>query len=162
MKITHPIQTVLLMVFFLSVGLLIDLNFIWDNLGIILLILALVTILKSFILVCLLRLAGENWRTAFPVGIAMSQLGEFSFVLAATGLSIGLITPEQHKMAITIIVLTLITSSFWLLLMRRFMHLALSKQNKIKLALTEILENEFQFIKKIYYSGRAVLKKKKK
>jgi K+:H+ antiporter len=148
MKVTHPIQSILLMVFFLSVGLLIDLKFIWEHLWTVLILLMLVTVVKSFIMVMLLRIAGESWRTAFPVGVAMSQLGEFSFVLAATGLSVGLLTPEEHRMQITVIVLTLVTSSFWLMAMRRFKKLAVYKQEKIKLAMHDIFEGEFNFIER--------------
>ena len=76
---TQPIQSVLLMVFFLSIGLLIDLRFVWDNLGVVLALLLLVTVLKTALNIGLLHLLREPWPHAFVAGVVLAQIGEFSF-----------------------------------------------------------------------------------
>ena len=122
---TRPIQSVLLMVFFLSIGLLIDLRFIWDNLATVLVIVAFITILKTALNVGLLGLFGEPWPRAFLSGVALAQIGEFSFVLAALGVSVGSVSPENYRLVVAVTVLSLIVSPFWLETARRLSRVAL-------------------------------------
>jgi CPA2 family monovalent cation:H+ antiporter-2 len=124
LRSTLPIQGVLLMVFFLSIGLLIDLNFIWDHLGAILLMLVIVTLGKTAMNVGILRLLKEPWPRAWLGGVALGQVGEFSFVLAALGLSVGAIDHEGYRFFIAIIALSLIISPFWLDSARRLQRMA--------------------------------------
>jgi CPA2 family monovalent cation:H+ antiporter-2 len=124
LRSTLPIQGVLLMVFFLSIGLLIDLNFIWEHLGAILLMLIIVTLGKTAMNVGILRLLKEPWPRAWLGGVALGQVGEFSFVLAALGLSVGAIDSEGYRFFIAIIALSLIISPLWLNSARRLQRLA--------------------------------------
>ena len=71
-RATEPIQSVLVMVFFLSIGLLIDLAYIWDNLATVIVLLVLVLLVKSGVNVVILRLLGEPWPRAFLAGILLS------------------------------------------------------------------------------------------
>ncbi len=116
---TLPIQSVLLMAFFLSIGLLLDLGYIWDNLGEVLVLLLLVTLAKSALNIAVLRLLGEPWQRAWLAGVSIGQIGEFSFVLVAAGFTVGFIEPEGQKLAVAIIALSLVTSPLWLLTARR-------------------------------------------
>ncbi len=109
-----PIQGVLLMMLFLSFGLLLDLNFIWQNLGIVLLLLVLVTVVKTILNVGLLKLLGEPWPRAWLAGVSIGQIGEFSFVLVTAGAAAGLLAAEDQRLAIAIIALSLMISPFWL------------------------------------------------
>lgn len=122
---TAPIQAVLLMVFFLSIGLLIDLDFILANLGTVVLIVAFVAIFKTALNIVFIRLLGEPWPRAFLSGAVLAQLGEFSFILAALGLSTGAITDEAHRLLVSITVLSLLTSPFWLMIARRLQRIGL-------------------------------------
>jgi CPA2 family monovalent cation:H+ antiporter-2 len=54
-RVTHPIQSVLMMVFFLSIGLLIDLTYVWENIGTVLMLLFLVTVFKTVLNIAILR-----------------------------------------------------------------------------------------------------------
>ena len=87
----RPIQSILIMVFFLSVGLLIDLKFIAENFWTVLVVLLVVTLFKTAMNIGIMRLLGETWQRASLQGLTLSQLGEFSFLLAATGLAAGAI-----------------------------------------------------------------------
>ena len=126
LRATLPIQGVLLMVFFLSIGLLIDLTFIWRNLGEILLMLALVTLGKTAMNVGILRLLKEPWPRAWLGGVALGQIGEFSFVLVALGLSTNAIDEEGYRLFVAVIALSLIISPVWLDSARRIQGLAAS------------------------------------
>ena len=116
---TRPIQSVLLMVFFLSIGLLIDLAYIWHNLGAVLVLLLVITLGKTTMNVGILRLLGEPWPRAFLTGVVLGQIGEFSFVLAALGLGNGLIEQDGHRLVVTVIALSLVISPLWIDVARR-------------------------------------------
>lgn len=121
---TRPIQSVLLMVFFLSIGLLLDLAYIWDNLISVLVLLLIVTLGKTAMNVGALRLLGEPWPRAFLTGVVLGQVGEFSFILAALGLGNGLIDPDGHRLVVTVIALSLVISPLWLDVARRIHDMA--------------------------------------
>jgi len=122
---TGPIQAVLLMVFFLSIGLLLDFAYIWDNLGTVALIVLFVAVLKTGLNVVFIRIMGQPWPRAFLAGALLAQLGEFSFVLAALGLSAGAIGDASHRLIVAVTVLSLLASPFWLATARRLHGIAL-------------------------------------
>lgn len=123
----EPIQAILLMVFFLSIGLLIDINYIllhWEQ---VLIVLTIVTLLKTTVNVAILHWLGKPWQGAFHSGVVMSQIGEFSFVIVAAGLAAGAITPDGYRLMIAVIALSLLTSPMWLAIARKLHDAALNK-----------------------------------
>lgn len=126
-KAAEPIQTILLMVFFLSIGLLIDLRFIMENWKNVLLVLVTVTLLKTTVNVAILHWLGEPWGRAFHSGVVMGQLGEFSFILVAVGLAANVITDDGYRLMISVIALSLLISPMWLAIARKLHDLALKK-----------------------------------
>lgn len=119
-RATLPIQSVLLVAFFLSIGLMLDVHFLWDNVLTVLGWLALIVIVKTTINVAALNFLGEPWDRAFPAGVIMGQIGEFSFVLAAIGAHSGLLSDDDNRLVIAIIALSLLTSPLWQSSVRRF------------------------------------------
>lgn len=117
---THPIQSVLLMIFFLSIGLLIDLEFVYANLWTILFLVFFVLLAKTISNILILNALGEPWERAFLAGVVMAQIGEFSFVLAAAGLAAGVLAADGYQLALSVIALSLMISPFWLVTARRF------------------------------------------
>lgn len=155
-----PIQSVLMMVFFLSIGLLLDLGFIWRNLGVVLVMLIAVTLLKSGFNIVILRLLGQPWGRAAIAGVMLAQIGEFSFLLAAIGYGGGLIGPYGHGLIISTTVLSLALSPFWLETARRLHRLSLlgitSRHELLRLLYAEEtgavlrgLDNAVSFVKRI-------------
>jgi len=122
---TGPIQAVLLMVFFLSIGLLLDFAYIWSNLGTVVAIVFFVAVLKTALNVVFIRVMGQPWPRAFLSGALLAQLGEFSFVLAALGLGAGAIDDASHRLIVAVTVLSLLASPFWLATARRLHGVAL-------------------------------------
>lgn len=123
-RVTLPIQGVLLMAFFLSIGMLLDLKFIWDNLGQVLLLLLVVTIGKSAMNVGIMRALGEPWPRAWLGGVVLGQIGEFSFVLAALGLAVAAIDADGYRMFVAVIALSLVISPIWFDSARRLQRIA--------------------------------------
>ncbi len=126
-KAAEPIQTILLMVFFLSIGLLIDLHFIIENWKNVLLVLTTVTLLKTTVNVAILHWLGEPWVRAFHAGVVMGQIGEFSFILVAVGLASKVISHDAYRLMISVIALSLLISPMWMIIARRLHDLAVKK-----------------------------------
>jgi CPA2 family monovalent cation:H+ antiporter-2 len=118
-KATETFQMVLMMVFFVSVGLLLDLKYVGTHLGKVLVFLVLVTVGKAGLNIALGRLLRVPAHVAFLAGLSLAQAGEFSFVLANTGRTLGLVTPEEGQLLLALTVLSLMTAPLWLTLARR-------------------------------------------
>jgi CPA2 family monovalent cation:H+ antiporter-2 len=125
----EPIQAILLMVFFLSIGLLIDVNFIIRNWQTVLIVLSIVTILKTAVNVMILHLfLDKPWGRSFHSGVVMAQVGEFSFIIVAAGLAAHVISDEAYRLMIAVIALSLMISPMWLAIARRLHDVALGKR----------------------------------
>ena len=133
LAVVRPIQSVMLMVFFLSIGLLLDLQFVWDNLGTVLFLFLIVTLFKSALNIAIFRLLRESWQRSFMSGVLISQLGEFSFLLAASATAVAAISPEESKLIISVTVLSLALSPFWLSTARRLQRIAERRLTTLKL-----------------------------
>ena len=114
-----PVQSILLMIFFVSIGLLLDLDFIWGNLMIVLVLLFLITIGKTMMNIGILHLLKIPLSQAFLISLLLAQLGEFSFLLTTVGFSADLIDAYGQKLIISLTVLSLLLSPVWLSSARR-------------------------------------------
>lgn len=122
---TLPIQAVLLMMFFLSIGLLIDIDFILQHASTVFGILILVTFVKTLINVLVLHALKESWEKSFLAGVVMGQVGEFSFIIIAGGLAMQVISPDGYRLLIAVTALSLVISPLWLIVARRLHHVTL-------------------------------------
>ncbi|CAN0567554.1 unnamed protein product, partial [Laminaria digitata] len=130
------------------VGLLIDLKFIADNLSTVLVLLLIVTLFKTAMNIGIMRLMGESWQSASLQGLTLSQLGEFSFLLAATGLSAGAIGQEQSRLVIAVTVLSLAISPLWLTTARRVHGLASRRINTLRELVDAAYGDEVQVVRR--------------
>ncbi len=86
-----PMRDAFAVLFFVSVGMLFDPKSLMNVPLIIGLVLLVVVVVKPLAAMVTVRLLGEPWATAIPIGAAFSQVGEFSFILGTVALSLGLI-----------------------------------------------------------------------
>jgi len=107
-----PFRDVFTSFFFVSIGMLLDVVFLLENLPsvvtIILIILALKTIIAGFATVLL----GFPLRTALLVGLTLAQVGEFSFILARSGVSQGFLAGDSYQLFLAVSVLTMAITPF--------------------------------------------------
>ena len=125
LAVAQPVQSILLFAFFLSVGLLIDLDYLIQHIWIIGAALIVVTGGKTVLNFILLSLSGKNFDTAFATSLFLSPVGEFSFVIAGAGLAAGALSPGGHKLAIAVIAMSLLASPIFFLLARLAHRLAI-------------------------------------
>ena len=108
--------------FFISIGLLIDLNFLLKNFVLVLFLVFIIYTINTYINSFILRLLGNNLRESIYAGSLLSQIGEFSFLLVAMGLQEGIITNFAYQVTIEVIALTLLLSPFWIAIVKRFIR----------------------------------------
>ncbi|WP_198160114.1 cation:proton antiporter [Photobacterium sp. J15] len=101
-------------VFFVSVGMLLDIGFLIDNLLEVLALVLLALLTNTFINAFILKISDYSWTDSLYAGVLLSQIGEFSFVLSAVGLQIGLISDYGYQLAICVIAVSLLVSPFWI------------------------------------------------
>ncbi|HEU5011310.1 MAG TPA: cation:proton antiporter, partial [Roseiflexaceae bacterium] len=107
-----PLRDVFGMLFFVSVGMLIDPRFIIANLGTVLLVVLLVAVGKTLIFGGLTRVFGYSVETALAVGLGLFQIGEFAFVLGRVGVSDGALRPDSFTLVLAAAVITMILTPF--------------------------------------------------
>ncbi|MBC7953461.1 MAG: cation:proton antiporter [Rhodospirillaceae bacterium] len=161
LKNAEPVQAVLLMVFFLSIGLLLDFKFIWKNLGQVLTLLVMVTLFKTMLNITALRLLRQDWRSAFIAGVALAQIGEFSFLLAEVGKAGKLITSSETKLVVAVTVLSLVLSPFWLFTMRRLHRVAEAGTTTLRGLLSSVYGREANAVANALGKSRRLLPKPK-
>lgn len=107
-SVNRSLHDVFSAVFFVSVGMQMDPVLLFENLPWIVLISVLVILLKVFSCWAGLCLAGENGHTAFMAAVPKAQIGEFSFIIAALGNSLGVMGPELTGIAFGVALLTIL------------------------------------------------------
>ncbi len=118
LAMSEPVEAILLFVFFLSVGLLIDLAYLQKQIWVIAAALVVVTGGRTFLNFILLMLAGEKFHTAAVTSLILSPVGEFSFVIAGAGLAMGALSADGYKLAIAVIAMSLLVSPLFFLFAR--------------------------------------------
>ena len=113
-----PIQSTLIMVFFLSIGILMDVGFIYAHLGTFLLLLLVITVGKTAINILILRFLQIPWSEAFLVGVVLAQIGEFAFLMASVGHESKIINDFGEKLILSLTALSLLFSPIWMTLAR--------------------------------------------
>ena len=146
---THSIQSILMMVFFLSIGLLLDLKFIYENLGLVLVLLVLVSLVKTILNIGILHFLKFPWRPAFLSGVIIAQLGEFSFLLASVGQEIHLLDGRGGKLVVALTALSLVFSPIWLYFIRRFKGLRLNQSLTFKEFMKKAFSGEISHLGKV-------------
>ena len=114
----EPFRVLFVALFFVSIGMLVDLGFLqshWYQVGA---LIFLVLITNTFINGVILRMLGENWRDSLYAGTLLSQIGEFSFLLAAVGIQAHIISDYGYQMTVVVISMSLLLSPAWIILVK--------------------------------------------
>ncbi len=118
-----PVHVIFMAMFFLSVGMLVDFSYFLEHIEIVLGVTVLIFLFNAGTNIFVLRSLGEDWETSLLTAGLLSQIGEFSFLLAAIGLHAGLMNESLHSMTVLVIALTLMLSPLWHSMIKRFAHL---------------------------------------
>lgn len=116
----EPFRSVLLGLFFMAVGMVLDVNAVLANPFFVVGVAALLVGIKTAVTYGLARLFGMDNRPAFGLGLLLSQGGEFGFVLFAQAQAALLIEPQAASLFGAIVTLSMATTPFLLMIARRF------------------------------------------
>jgi CPA2 family monovalent cation:H+ antiporter-2 len=105
-KLVEPVKNLFGAIFFVSVGMLVDPNILVEYaIPIITLVLAILLGQSIFGSIAFM-LGGESLKSAMRCGFSMAQIGEFSFIIASLGLSLGVISDFLYPVVVAVSVIT--------------------------------------------------------
>jgi monovalent cation:H+ antiporter-2, CPA2 family len=95
-----PLQDAFSVLFFVAVGMLFDPTILVQDPLEVLIVLLIIMVGKSLAALGIVLLFGYPLHTALVISASLAQIGEFSFILAALGLSLGLLPPEGQSLIV--------------------------------------------------------------
>ncbi len=107
-----PFKVLFTSIFFISIGMMLDLNFFFTNAGIILLLVLFVFISKTLIASLAVAVLKYPPRTVILTGLALFQIGEFSFILSKIGVKEGLLSFETNQYFLSVSIVTMLLTPF--------------------------------------------------
>ncbi len=102
-----PLRDLFGMLFFVSVGMLLDPVLAWRQVGALAVVVTAIIVGKAMILAGVVRLFGYQRVIPWAVGLTLFQVGEFAFVLAGVGRASGAITNDLYTLVLNAAVLTM-------------------------------------------------------
>ncbi|NWF39018.1 cation:proton antiporter [Mariprofundus sp. NF] len=115
----ESVYIIFVMIFFLSVGMMVNVDYLQSHLLLVCGATALVFLFNSGVNVFVMRALGEDWEHALITGGLLSQIGEFSFLLATVGVFAGILSPELQELTVIVIAMTLLFSPGWMMMVKR-------------------------------------------
>ena len=109
-----PVKNLFGAIFFVSVGMLIDPQMLLKHGGPVLLVTLLVILGKLVNVTIGAILSGNPLRQAIQAGASMTQIGEFSFIIATLGLSLKVTSPYLYPIAVGVSVITTFTTPYFM------------------------------------------------
>jgi CPA2 family monovalent cation:H+ antiporter-2 len=107
-----PFRDILLGLFFISVGMLLNLQQIFSNIGLVLLILISFMAFKAVVVALVVRMVKYEWGVAIRTGLILAQAGEFSFVILALGVEQKLISGQALQLVLAASLLSMVIAPF--------------------------------------------------
>jgi monovalent cation:H+ antiporter-2, CPA2 family len=111
-SIILPFRELFTSFFFISVGMLLNLQFFSENIPVIMLIVLAVFIVKSIIAAFSIAVLNNPPRTFLLTGLALFQVGEFAFILSKVGIEYGLLTAETNQYFLAVSIISMLCTPF--------------------------------------------------
>ena len=108
----QPVKDIFASFFFVSIGMLLDISFVIENYQLVLLTVSLVIILKTIIAGGTGFILGHTFHGTVLIGLALSQVGEFSFILAKVGYDNSILSDNFYHLFLAVAVITISVTPF--------------------------------------------------
>ncbi len=135
-----PLRNILTGVFFVSIGMMLNLHFLWEHLLAIAGIAVILLIGKFILNFVSVKALGVATGAAILSAVGLAQIGEFSFILGSTGLAAGILNNEIYQIFLAISIVTMASTPF-------LVQLAPKIVNKYFAPKVEDEDNENQILK---------------
>ena len=120
-----PFKDVFTSFFFVSIGMLLDLGFVYDNPWLVITTVLLVIVLKTIIAGFTAFSLGHTFFGTVVIGLSLAQVGEFSFILARLGLTNKIITPYHYQLFLSVAITSMALSPLLIQVSRPLANLIL-------------------------------------
>ena len=131
-KLVEPVKNLFGAIFFVSVGMLVDLDILVEYAFPIMALVLTILIGQSIFGSLSFMLGGESLKSAMRCGFSMAQIGEFSFIIASLGLSLGVISDYLYPVVVAVSVITTFLTPYMIRLSTpAYTHLEKHLPNKI-------------------------------
>ncbi len=114
--------------FFVYVGMQLNLNFLSEHATMVGAMLVLVLVTNHLVNALILKWSGCGWTEALYGGALLAEIGELSFLLAATGYSIGALSEYGYQMTLAVISLSLLVSPLWISLTKHLIGFTTARE----------------------------------
>ena len=111
-KLVEPVKNLFGAIFFVSVGMLVDPHILISYAPSIITLVLTILIGQSVFGSLAFMLGGESLKSAMRCGFSMAQIGEFSFIIASLGLSLGVISDYLYPVVVAVSVITTFTTPY--------------------------------------------------
>ncbi|KTR83982.1 sodium:proton exchanger [Novosphingobium barchaimii] len=126
----EPFRTILLGLFFMSVGMMVNLDAVAQQpLYVFTMALAVITT-KALVIFLIGKAFGMEWRGGLALGLLLSQGGEFGFVLFAQAQEALLIRPEAGSIFTAVVTLSMVSTPFLMMATRRMREAPITKETR--------------------------------
>lgn len=138
---TLPLRDAFAVLFFVSVGMLFDPSILVTQPLAVLGALVIIVVGKSVAAWMLVSLLGHSRRTALTISVSLAQIGEFAFILAGLGISLGLLNDEGRNLVLAAAILSIMLNPILFTLLERFLAKTETMEEQ---TLEEAIEEEKQ------------------
>jgi CPA2 family monovalent cation:H+ antiporter-2 len=105
-----PMRDAFAVLFFVSVGLLLDVRAVFDRPWLFAGTLAVVSVANPLVAFAVMWLTRQSFKTSLLVAVALAQIGEFSFILSRIGAEVGLLSPEATNVVVAASIASIIAN----------------------------------------------------
>jgi CPA2 family monovalent cation:H+ antiporter-2 len=96
--------------FFVSVGMLLSPAYLFESPGVLAATLAVVMIGKPAVALGIVRLLGYPFKVSLAIAVALSQIGEFSFILSNMGMDLGILPPDANNTLVAVSIISIVVN----------------------------------------------------
>ena len=111
-KLVEPVKNLFGAIFFVSVGMMVDVNLIIEYIGPILCIVAAIMLGQTILSTCAFLISGQTLKTAMQCSFSLTQIGEFAFILASLGTSLKVTSDFLYPIVVAVSVFTTFTTPY--------------------------------------------------
>ncbi|ORM65816.1 Kef family K(+) transporter [Pantoea rodasii] len=118
---TLPLRDAFAVLFFVSVGMLFDPMILIEQPLAVLGALAIIVLGKSIAAWLLVTMLGHSRRTAMTISVSLAQIGEFAFILAGLGISLGMLSDEGRNLVLAAAILSIMLNPILFTVLERYL-----------------------------------------
>jgi monovalent cation:H+ antiporter-2, CPA2 family len=156
-SIILPFRELFTSFFFVSVGMLLNLNFFLNNIPVILLLVFIVFIVKSAVAAVAVAVLKYPTRTVLLTGLALFQVGEFAFILSKVGIEYNLFTAETNQYFLSVSIVSMILTPFVIIFSERIVDRIIGVSKKLGFDSTLVSEKDTAEIGKLELENHLVI-----